>query len=698
MGWDQAGGYVRVHNFSADASANIKILASRMDAEIDDVASAFTRVWTRDGQNTPTQDLSMGGRKFVNVGAPTSVGNFMRVREFIESIPIFMQDAESSADRISVSSQYFTSVSANQAPADGTKIMVRVNSDKSSAVLYLDGHSANVEFQDGNRAANAMVSGGIYELTYSSVDTAWKLPNPSDGRTPAEIAAGVTPANHRVPSHIDCGYFLPERYAINATPGTTVMQTGVENAIAVAVQAGGGAVLLTDRYRMSGPLAGAAKVDIIGTGEGATLEFPAGHGITIAWLTGFGSVTYDNFSILGAGGGDYYAIYQAGTLNDADELYGLNIRNLLITDWNVGIKLRTVRNLEIVGNWIQDVDRGIELIGKVIVAHITRNKVVKAAGGGGSGASVGMTFDWFNYTSGSGNVPNEGVKVSQNLNYGFDTAFLCTTANVLNIIDNDVYALVYCVNFHTVQLGMSITDNYFDMSGAAVVAGIYGQGLGSVPSSKVNIARNTFNATSAPATAIGVKINDSGNQNQNFVTTEDNYFTGDWDGGDIVYNNAGSGTILNNRCTSPTPTNSINVTAVLAGVVYIDKNLCTKAIAWDAAEAASGEVVLGHNIINATTVLVGSQQVPTVASAAALTLPLGSKAHEHFIISGTTNITSIVVTGWVGRTVTLVFEDVLTFTDGSNLKLAGNLATTADDSITLVCTGSNWVEIGRSVN
>lgn len=87
--------------------------------------------------------------------------------------------------------------------------------------------------------------------------------------------------------------------------------------------------------------------------------------------------------------------------------------------------------------------------------------------------------------------------------------------------------------------------------------------------------------------------------------------------------------------------------------------------------------------------------VATVASATALTLPvLGSI----FSISGTTDITSIVATGNNGRRVTLVFQGILTFTDGSNLKLAGNLVTTADDTITLVCDGTNWYETARSVN
>jgi hypothetical protein len=51
-----------------------------------------------------------------------------------------------------------------------------------------------------------------------------------------------------------------------------------------------------------------------------------------------------------------------------------------------------------------------------------------------------------------------------------------------------------------------------------------------------------------------------------------------------------------------------------------------------------------------------------------------------------------------GQMVTLVFAGALTFTDGSNLKLAGNFGTSADDTITLVCDGTNWYEVTRSAN
>jgi len=84
-----------------------------------------------------------------------------------------------------------------------------------------------------------------------------------------------------------------------------------------------------------------------------------------------------------------------------------------------------------------------------------------------------------------------------------------------------------------------------------------------------------------------------------------------------------------------------------------------------------------------------------VASATALPLPTGNVFH----VTGTTTITSITSTNFeAGVVITLIFDGVLTFTDGVNLKLAGNFVTTADDTITLVYDGTNWYEIARSIN
>ena len=89
------------------------------------------------------------------------------------------------------------------------------------------------------------------------------------------------------------------------------------------------------------------------------------------------------------------------------------------------------------------------------------------------------------------------------------------------------------------------------------------------------------------------------------------------------------------------------------------------------------------------------KSAPTVASSATLILPPGE---DVFVISGTTGITGITATGWTGRTVRLVFQGSLTVTDGSNLKLAGDFVTTANDVLTLTCDGTNWYECSRSAN
>jgi len=85
-----------------------------------------------------------------------------------------------------------------------------------------------------------------------------------------------------------------------------------------------------------------------------------------------------------------------------------------------------------------------------------------------------------------------------------------------------------------------------------------------------------------------------------------------------------------------------------------------------------------------------------VASATTTALGTGNLFH----ITGTTTITTVNTCDAAnnGRLLTLIFDGILTFTDGNNLKLAGNFVTTADDAIQLICDGVNWYEISRSVN
>lgn len=90
-----------------------------------------------------------------------------------------------------------------------------------------------------------------------------------------------------------------------------------------------------------------------------------------------------------------------------------------------------------------------------------------------------------------------------------------------------------------------------------------------------------------------------------------------------------------------------------------------------------------------------SNSIASVANV--LTLTAGGK---FFIVTSTEDITSIVAS-YNDRIVTLKFSGTAAtngVVDGGNLKLTADFAFTPDDILTLVCDGTNWHEISRSIN
>lgn len=299
MGYDGTGNYTRTHNFSADASAGIKILATRMDAEFNDFASALALPLLKDGRNAATANLPMGGFRHTNVGAPTSANNYMRSKDFIENVPIYMVDAESSADRISVSALFFTTASAATAPRDGSHVLIRAGSDKSSAVAIRlntgDGspHSANVILANGSAIySGAIRSGGIYEFIYSSSDTAWQLFNPQVDyaasaypgvillATAAEVAAGTDVPHAVTPSQLASKFSAS--YATTASAGLIELATTAEVSIGTNVSAAITPSTL-HTYVSAATTASAGMLEIATTAE-ATAGTDASRAVTPAAL------------------------------------------------------------------------------------------------------------------------------------------------------------------------------------------------------------------------------------------------------------------------------------------------------------------------------------------------------------------------------------------------------------------------------
>ncbi len=70
---------------------------------------------------------------------------------------------------------------------------------------------------------------------------------------------------------------------------------------------------------------------------------------------------------------------------------------------------------------------------------------------------------------------------------------------------------------------------------------------------------------------------------------------------------------------------------------------------------------------------------------------------DMWMITGTNTITGITAT-YPGHQVVFYLQGAANMTDGGNLKLAGSLTGSANDTITLLCDGVDWFEVARSAN
>lgn len=71
-GYNGSGTYERHYDFTDDAANGINIEASRMDAELDEIANALSSVVVADGQKALTGNLDFGTNKAANLGTPSA--------------------------------------------------------------------------------------------------------------------------------------------------------------------------------------------------------------------------------------------------------------------------------------------------------------------------------------------------------------------------------------------------------------------------------------------------------------------------------------------------------------------------------------------------------------------------------------------------------------------------------------------------
>jgi len=135
MAWS-AGTFSRAlgaSQWANDAAANVGIQAGIHDTQDNDLATGINTCLTKDGQNTPTANLSMGGFKHTNVGNGTTSSDSVNYGQLLAIIPtgfIFPNGSSSvptgyllcdgSAVSRSTYSALFTAIATNYGVGDGT--------------------------------------------------------------------------------------------------------------------------------------------------------------------------------------------------------------------------------------------------------------------------------------------------------------------------------------------------------------------------------------------------------------------------------------------------------------------------------------------------------------------------------------------------------------------------------------------------
>lgn len=177
MGWS-AGTFSRVHDWTSDAASDIDIEAARMDQEDDNFETGIDTCLTKDGQNSPTADLPMGGNKHTNVGAATALNQYARVSELIDQDHVYYVDSGSANTYV------ITPSPAISAYEEGQRFVFRAtNANTGASTLNVNSQGAiAIQTVAGDALVGGeILSGAYYEVIYDANTTPdrWVLLSPS---------------------------------------------------------------------------------------------------------------------------------------------------------------------------------------------------------------------------------------------------------------------------------------------------------------------------------------------------------------------------------------------------------------------------------------------------------------------------------------------------------------------------------------
>lgn len=167
MARNGSGTYERVHDWTTDRDANVKVQASRMDEEFDDIATALTGSVAKDGQTTMTGALPMGSQKITGLATGTATTDAATVAQAQTGTNAYAVDSGAADAYVITPSPAITAYAAGQ--------MFRfkaTNTNTGASTINVNAVGAQAIKKGGTNALTAgdIVSGVIYTIVYDGTN------------------------------------------------------------------------------------------------------------------------------------------------------------------------------------------------------------------------------------------------------------------------------------------------------------------------------------------------------------------------------------------------------------------------------------------------------------------------------------------------------------------------------------------------
>ena len=163
MAWNGSGLFSRVHNWVTDKTNSVDITASRMDAEDDGFATGLNNCLTKNGENTPTADLPMGGFNHSGVDDGTARNHYASIAQTQDGAVLYAADSGAADAYVMTLSPAITAYATGQ-----TFLMKAANANTGASTVNVNavGAKAIVDSQNAALASGDIAAGQYYSLMY----------------------------------------------------------------------------------------------------------------------------------------------------------------------------------------------------------------------------------------------------------------------------------------------------------------------------------------------------------------------------------------------------------------------------------------------------------------------------------------------------------------------------------------------------